>query len=204
MGVYRERVLPRIHNRVLASAEIDEIRARVCAPLHGTVVEIGFGSGLNIPHYPATVSQVLAIEPSALAKRLAEPRVRAAGVPIEFVGDDGQLLPLPDGSVDTALITFSLCSIPDQPAAARELHRVLRPGGFICYVEHGLHPDPTVARWQRRLNPVNRRVSGCWLDTGTDPVLRDAGLTPQEREYDVRRAARVSGHLHEGIARKSA
>lgn len=204
MGFYRERILPRIHNRALDHEEIRPIRERVCAPLHGTVVEIGFGSGLNVAHYPPAVTRVHAIEPSMLARRLAAPRVAAAAVPIEFDGLDGQQLPLPDESVDCALLTLTLCSIPDQDAAARELHRVLVPGGFIAYVEHGASPDPDVARWQRRMNGLNRRLSACRLDTATPAVLRSAGFDlTQERTYYLTSTPRWNGHVYEGVGRKA-
>lgn len=204
MGFYREHILPRIHDRTLNRADVGQIRDRVCAPLRGEVVEIGFGSGLNVAHYPAAVTRVRAIEPSTLARRLAEPRVAAAPVPIEFDGPDGQRLPLPDGSVDCALITLSLCSIPDQDAAARELYRVLVPGGFVAYVEHGASPDPDVARRQRRMNGLNRRVSGCRLDTAPPTVFRSAGFDlTGERTYYVTGAPRWAGYLYEGVGHKA-
>jgi ubiquinone/menaquinone biosynthesis C-methylase UbiE len=205
MGFYRQRDLPRIHTRTLDDARLDRIRRRICAPLHGEVVEVGFGSGLNVAHYPSTVTRVHAIEPSMLARRLAAPRVAAAPVPVEFDGPDGQRLPLPDESVDCALLTLTLCSIADQQAAARELHRVLVPGGFVAYVEHGASPDPDVARWQRRLDRLNRRLSACRLDTVPAAVFRSAGFVlTDERSYDLEGAARWAAHLYEGVARKAA
>jgi ubiquinone/menaquinone biosynthesis C-methylase UbiE len=188
---------------MLDDDEIRRIRDRVCAPLHGTVVEIGFGSGLNVPHYPAAVSRVRAIVPSTLARRLAAPRVSATPVPIEFDGLDGQHLPLPDGSVDCALLTLTLCSIPDQGAAARELLRVLVPGGFVAYVEHGASPDPDVARRQGRMNALNRRLSGCRLDTDVPKVLRAAGFDlTGERTFYFQSGPRWAGYLYEGIGHK--
>lgn len=205
MGFYREHVLPRLHNRALDNDEIGRIRDRVCAPLQGEVVEIGFGSGLNVAHYPAAVTGVHAIEPSALARRLAAPRVAGASVPIRFEGLDGQQLPLADGSIDSALVTFTLCSIADQQAAARELHRVLRPGGLLSFVEHGASPDPEVAGWQRRLNGLNRRFSACRLDTATASVFRAAGFEPDwVQTYYLKGAPRWAAYLYEGTARKAA
>lgn len=204
MGYYRDHVLPRVHNRVLDNAEIGAIRDRVCAPLQGEVVEIGFGSGLNVAHYPAAVTGVHAVEPSALARRLAAPRVAGAPVPIRFDGSDGQQLPLADGSIDSALVTFTLCSIADQQAAARELHRVLVPGGLVSFVEHGASPDPDVASWQRRLNGLNRRLSACRLDTAPPAVFRAAGFEPDRvSTYYVKGAPRWSGFLYEGTARRA-
>lgn len=205
MGIYRERILPRLHNKVLDDERIRPLRDRVCAPLRGEVVEIGFGSGLNVTHYPTTVTRVHAIEPSDLARRLAAPRVAAAPMPIEFDGPDGQHLPLPDESVDCAVVTLSLCSVADPAAVARELRRVLVPGGFVTYVEHGASPDPDVARWQRRLNGLHRRVSACRLDTVTPEVFRSAGFElADERGYYVDGAPRWTGYLYEGTARKPA
>jgi SAM-dependent methyltransferase len=203
MGLYREHVLPRIHNRTLDDDRINRIRHRVCAPLHGTVVEVGFGSGLNVAHYPPAVTLVHAVEPSMLARRLAAPRVERASVPIEFDGPDGQHLPLPDRSADCVLLTLTLCSIPDQQAAAHELRRVLVPGGFVTYLEHGASPDPDVARRQGRLNGLNRRLSGCRLDTAVPAMFRSAGLhLTDERTYYLQGAPRWAGYLYEGLARR--
>lgn len=204
MGLYRERILPRLHDRTLDRDSVRRVRDRVCAPLRGTVVEVGFGSGLNVAHYPPAVTRVRAIEPSALARRLAGPRIAAAAVRIDFDGLDGRQLPLPDASVDCALLMLTLCAIPDQDAAARELHRVLVPGGFVSYAEHGASPDASVARWQHRLDGLNRRVSGCRLDTPTPAVLRSAGfdLTGEHNGY-LAGAPRWSAYLYEGIARKT-
>ena len=142
----------------------------MCAGLTGEVVEIGSGSGLNAPYYPPGVRRVLAVEPSDVGWGLAARRVAAARVPVQRVGLDGQALPLADASVDSALSTWTLCTVPDPGRALRErLRRVLRPGGRLVFVEHGLSPDAGVARWQRRLDPVQRRpAGGCRL---TLPVL---------------------------------
>ncbi len=204
MGFYRERVLPRIHNKALDIDEVHRLRDRICAPLRGEVVEIGFGSGLNVAHYPPRVTGVHAIEPSALARQLAQPRVAAAPVPIDFVGPDGQHLPLRDESVDCALVTFTLCSIADQQAAAGELRRALVPGGFVVYLEHGASRDPSVLRWQHRLNRLSRRMSACRLDTDVPAVLRSAGFDlTDEREHYLKGAPRYAGYLYEGTAHKA-
>lgn len=205
MGFYRERVLPRLHDRTLDRGSVRRVRDRACAPLHGTVVEVGFGSGLNLAHYPPAVTRVQAIEPSAVARRLAQSRIAATTIPVDIAGLDGQRLELPDASVDCALLMLTLCSIPDQLTAARELHRVLVPGGFVSYAEHGASPDAAVARWQHRLNGLNRRVSGCRLDTPTPAVLRSAGFELSgEHDGYLAGAPRWSAYLYAGIARKAA
>lgn len=181
MGVYADKVLPRIVNVACGTKVNVPLRQRVCAGLHGEVVELGFGSGLNVPHYPAAVTRVQAIEPADLAWRLAQGRLAAARVPVERSGLDGQSLPLADDSCDTALSTWTLCTIPDVAAALAEVRRVLRPGGTLHFVEHGLAPHEKVQRWQHRLEPVQKRVGGgCHLTRPIADLLTTAGFTLTE------------------------
>src|SRR5262249_7879210 len=147
------------------------------AGLDGEVAEIGFGSGLNVPHYPPAVRRVRAVDPATLGRKLAAERLAAAQVEVEFVGLDGQRLPLADHSVDHVLATWPLCSLPRPALALAEIRRVLRPGGALHFVEHGRHPDPQVARWQDRLTPLQRRVAGgCHLNRPIDALVRSSGL----------------------------
>jgi ubiquinone/menaquinone biosynthesis C-methylase UbiE len=129
MGFYEKRVLPRILNAAGGMKTLEPLRRRVCEGLAGNVVEIGFGSGLNIPFYPAAVTRVAAVEPSDLGWKLADQRLKAASVPVQRSGLDGQALPLADNSYDAALSSWTLCTIPDAAAALREVRRVLKPGG---------------------------------------------------------------------------
>ena len=177
MGLYRERILPVLVDRACGTAGLMKWRAELSSGLAGRVLEIGFGSGLNVDHYPSTVEQVLAVEPSAKAFRIAQRRIESSPVLIELVGLDGQLIPLPDDSCDDALCTFALCTIPDVDAALAEVRRVLRPGGRFHFLEHGLAPDPRVAVWQRRLEPLQRRVAdGCHLTRDPITLVRSAGF----------------------------
>lgn len=156
----------------------DPLRERTCAGLEGDVVEIGFGSGLNIPFYPAGVSRVSAVEPADIGWKLAQKRLAGTQVPVERSGLDGQSLPFPDDSFDTALSTWTMCSIPDIDAALLELRRVLKPGGRLHFIEHGLAPDEPVQRWQHRMEPVQKRVfGGCHLTRPIVPLLKNAGFT---------------------------
>lgn len=184
MGFYERRVLPRILNTACGTKTVEPLRRRVCAGLAGGVVEIGFGSGLNTPYYPAAVTGVAAVEPSDLSWQLAGRRVRAAGVPVVRSGLDGQSLPFEDASYDAALSTWTLCTIPDAAAALREVRRVLKPGGTLHFLEHGLAPDESVRRWQRRLDPLEQRVfGGCRFTLPIADLIRSAGFTI--RDVDV-------------------
>lgn len=205
-GWWAGRVVPRITNRVLASARHHEIRQRVCRDLSGEVMELGFGSGLNVRHYPAAVTRVAAVEPSDLAWRLSEPRRQSSPVHVERSGLDGQRLPFPDESFDSVLSTWTMCTIPDVAAALAEVRRVLRPGGRLVFVEHGAAPDPQVLRWQRRIDPVQRRVfAGCHVSRPVDELLAAAGLPPErlDRSY-APGEPRPFAHLYEGSSTKPA
>jgi SAM-dependent methyltransferase len=178
VGFYTERVLPRLLNVACAARDLDPIRRRVCAGLRGRVVEIGFGSGLNVPFYPPTVTEVDAVEPADLGWRLAADRVAAATVPVHRSGLDGASLPFPDDTFDTALSTWTLCTIPDVGTALAELRRVLKPDGTLHFLEHGLAPDESVRRWQHRLDPFQRRfVGGCHLTRSIPDLITAAGFT---------------------------
>ncbi|WP_406367853.1 class I SAM-dependent methyltransferase [Streptomyces sp. NBC_01546] len=179
MGCYGEHVLPRIVNAACGAKTARPLRRRVCEGLRGEVVEIGFGTGHNVPFYPPAVTGVAAIEPSDLGWRLAADRVRAARVPVRRAGLDGQSLPFADDTFDTALSTWTLCTIPDPDAALREVRRVLKPGGTFHFLEHGLAPaeDEGVRRWQRRIEPVHKRLfGGCHLTRQAVDMLTAAGF----------------------------
>lgn len=178
MGYYADQVVPRLVHWACGAKSLHPLRARVCSGLRGEVVEVGFGSGANVPFYPAAVERVTAVEPSDVAWRLAAGPRGSSRVPIERAGLDGQSLPFPDGTFDTALSTWTMCTIPDAVAALEELRRVLKPGGTLHFLEHGLAPDPKVQRWQKRFDPIERRlVGGCTFSRPIRALITTAGFT---------------------------
>ncbi|CUU59657.1 Methyltransferase domain-containing protein [Parafrankia irregularis] len=199
MGFYDDQVLPRIIDVVLGRM-VDPARARAAAGLSGEVLEIGFGSGRNLPHLPAQVTRLLAVEPAATGQRLAQRRIATTAVPVEFVGRDGQRLDLADASVDHVLVTWTLCTIPDVDRALREVHRVLRPQGTLHFTEHGRSPRARVARWQTRLTPAwGRLFGGCHLDRPIDELVTKAGLTLESLD-NYRIGPEIIGFGYEGVA----
>ncbi len=183
LRVWDERVVPRLADLGLRGHEVGELRGVTCAGLTGRVLEIGFGGGLNIRWYPPEVTSVTAIEPSDVGWRISERRRHRTDLPVERGGLDGQRLDLADDSHDSALITFSLCTIPDPLLALREARRVVRDGGRLHALEHGLAPDESVRRWQRRLEPVQRAVAGgCHLTRDIPGLVREAGWRVEDVE----------------------
>jgi len=203
MGVYGEQVLPRIINVACNTKAAHPQRRRVCEGLSGEVVEIGFGSGLNVPFYPPAVTRLAAVEPAELGWKLAARRLAATTTPVERAGLDGASLPFPDASFDAAVSTWTMCTIPDIEGALRELRRVLKPGGTVHFVEHGLAQDAGVQRWQHRLEPLQQRVfGGCHLTRSADVLLRGAGFEIVELDqYYEKGTPKVFGWNSLGVAR---
>ena len=201
MGFYEDRVLPRVIDVLLGDSVTAKVRERVCADLAGDVLEVGFGSGRNVPFYPASVTRVRAVDPATAGRKLAAGRVEASPVPVEFVGLDGQDLPLEDESVDQVLVTWSLCTIPDPAAALGEMRRVLRPDGTLHFVEHGHSPDPKVAKWQDRITPIQRRLfGGCHLNRRIDDLVTGSGFRMKDLERYYAPGPKSFTHFYEGTA----
>lgn len=204
MGFYSDQILPRATDVIMAAKQLGPIRARVAAELDGEVLEVGFGSGLNIAHYPPAVHRVRAVDPATLGRKLAAKRLATSPTPVEFAGLDGQHLPVDSQSVDHVLATWTLCSIPQPERTLAEIYRVLRPGGRFHFAEHGRSPDPKAARWQDRLTPIQRRLAGgCHLNRPIQALIEASGLELTKIANYHLQGPKAFGYMYEGVAAKS-
>jgi SAM-dependent methyltransferase len=205
MGVWRERILPRMVAWGMKGEVFAKERAQLVPRARGRVLELGFGAGLNLPFYGDEVEELVALEPARVNERLAAERVAEARFPVRFVAGSagkGARLPLEGASFDTVLSTWTMCSIEDLGAALAEARRALRPGGRLLFVEHGLAPSPRVARWQRRLTPFQRRwAGGCRLDRRIDRAVLEAGFALEELEQHALEGPRILTWTYRGVAR---
>jgi ubiquinone/menaquinone biosynthesis C-methylase UbiE len=202
MGWYDEHIVPRCVDFACGQRQFAKLRASTARGLSGVVLELGFGSGLNLPHYPSGVTRILAVDPSELGKRLARERLDACPIPVEWSGLDGEALDLPSASADGALCTFTLCTIPHAERALREVMRVLKPGAPLHFLEHGRNPDPKLARWQDRLTPINKRIAGgCHLNRPIADLVRNAGFCLDALENYYAKGPKPMTYLYEGRAR---
>lgn len=176
MSFYQRHLAPRLIDLACSPKALGSWRRRVVDDLAGVVVEVGFGTGRNLPYYSDTVTSIVAVEPSPHMRRRALAAAARYARPVTLGDRDGERLSLPDDFADAAVITFALCSIPDPITALRELRRVVRPGGVLRVLEHGLAPDARVATWQRRLDPWERRVAdGCHLTRDASSLVAASG-----------------------------
>ncbi len=181
MGFYDEQILPRGINWVMGMKAYGDQREQALQDVRGSVLEVGFGSGLNLPFYPEGVDKVYAVDPARLGRRLARQRIRSAKFPVEFVElNPDHSLDFPDAAVDAVVTTWTLCTIPDVASALKEFQRVLKPDGSYFFLEHGRDPDASVARWQDRWNPIQQwACGGCNVNRPIDTLIRDAGFDIQ-------------------------
>jgi ubiquinone/menaquinone biosynthesis C-methylase UbiE len=202
MGFYQHYVLPRLLHLAMRQEAMLPFRRRVVAAAEGQVLEIGIGSGLNLPLYGLSVREVIGLDPSSELLVMARGRAAAAAIPVKLLEASAEAIPLDDASIDTVVTTWTLCTIPDAPRALAELRRVLRSGGALLFVEHGRAPEPGVARWQDRLDPLWRRFAGgCHLNRKIDDLVSGSGF-----RIDALMNARIPGprthtFFYEGRAR---
>ena len=203
MGLYARYIGPKFVSCLCSMEDVTAERERIIPLARGVVLEIGMGSGLNLPFYnPDQVRKVIGVDPNQAFLRLGEARQQASPVPLEIIRAPAEALPLEAASVDTVVITYTLCSVDDPEQALREVRRVLKPGGKVLLLEHGLSPEPGVARWQHRLNPIWKSLAvGCNLTRPVSELLKRAGFDIQDiEEYYLGGAPRIVGFHCSGIA----
>jgi len=202
MGFYSDQIVPRFLNIAMGMSMIADERKKCLAEVQGKVLEVGFGSGHNLPFYPPTVEKVTAIDPSELSARLARPRIAKAPFPVDYLPLKGEEIPAPDASFDSVVSTFTLCTIQDTNAALRQIRRVLRPGGKFFFVEHGRSHEPKVQRWQDRFNGLqNALCGGCNLNRDMEQLIGNAGFEFLSIDKYYAKGPKVSTYIYRGIAR---
>lgn len=202
MGFYRRWLFPRLCHLSLGNEHFADLRRRTLAAARGRVLEIGVGTGLNLEHYPAAVDEVVGIDPNPGMLELAVKQAGRAPLPVELAPGRAESLSFPDGSFDTVVSTVTLCSVESPAAVLAEIHRVLAPGGRFLFLEHGLADRPRVARWQRRITPLQRRVGdGCHLDRDFRALLAASPLAVDELDTGFEpKMPKLAGYLYRGAA----
>jgi ubiquinone/menaquinone biosynthesis C-methylase UbiE len=204
VSFYHHNIFPRVLDLVMSSRRLHGPRGRTLAPARGRILEIGFGTGRNLSHYPPTVKRIEAIDPDTDLDRLSMPRIAHAAIEVDFHHLDAAHLPFEEARFDTVVSTFTLCSIPDVVHALGEVRRVLKPGGQFLFLEHGRSPDQSVARWQDRLNRAWMPLAGgCHLNRPMRALVAAAGLAiGPAKDYYLAGTPRFVGYLTEGVATK--
>ena len=203
MSFYDKYILPSFLNCACGSKPIKCQRGKVVPMAEGVVLEVGIGSGLNIPYYDSTkVSSIIGLDPSAELNNMAKKVAADEGFEVDFILSGAESIPLPDNHVDTVLITYTLCTIPDALSANKEMRRVLKPGGKMIFCEHGLAPDAGVAKWQARIDPYWGKIAGgCHLNRNIPQLIQDAGFTIQSMEQMyLPSTPKFAGYNYWGVA----
>lgn len=201
MSFYDRRVLPWLIELCMRNKEARRYRERVIPQATGRVLEVGVGSGLNFPFYGAAVDHLFALEPSPELRKMAGRRTKGARFAVEFLDRSAEIIPLERASVDTVVTTWTLCTIPDAIGALQEMKRVLKPGGLLLFVEHGLAPEASVQAWQHRLNPLwNRIGGGCNLDRKIDELIVHSGFRLAELETEYVKGPKPMSYTYSGRA----
>lgn len=201
MGLYRDHVLPHITNLSMRNRENLPYRRRVTSAAEGRVLEIGIGSGLNLPFYPASVDEIIGLEPSPKLAGMTRRAAKDTSLHVSLIEGSAEAIPLDGGSIDTVVTTWTLCTIPDADRALGEMRRVLRPGGQLLFVEHGLSPEEGVRKWQDRLTPVWKVIGGgCHLNRPIRALIENGGFRIDAIETGYAKGPRPVTFMYEGRA----
>jgi ubiquinone/menaquinone biosynthesis C-methylase UbiE len=204
MQFYSQMIFPRLCDFFLNTPLVAKHRRELLAHASGNVLEIGFGTGLNLPYYPESVSKITTVDPNVGMNRLAKKRIKQSGIEVDQRVLGGERLPFDDNSFDAVVSTFTLCSVEDVSRALSEVYRVLKPGGRFLFLEHGLSPEPNVQKWQRRLNWLGMRLAdGCRLDRNIKELVASQPFSGVEiEEFYLEKSLKTHGYLYRGMAMK--
>ncbi|MBE9108580.1 class I SAM-dependent methyltransferase [Nodosilinea sp. LEGE 07298] len=203
MGLYNEKILPYLIDWSMAGPTLEHYRQAVLAEVRGEVLEIGFGTGLNLPYYPDHVRQLVTVDPSPGVHHLAQKRIDASPITVDHRMLSGEALPMADDTFDSVISTFTLCSIPQIDQALAEIYRVLKPGGRFFFVEHGLSPDPGIQIWQNLLTPLQKRMAGgCHINRNMRQLIEQQfDAVDVDADY-AEKIPKVAGYFYKGVATK--
>ncbi|MEL6494515.1 MAG: class I SAM-dependent methyltransferase [Cyanobacteria bacterium J06623_7] len=203
MGFYSNLVIPYCIDCAMSGSSLQQYRQQLLEDVAGEVLEIGFGTGLNLPHYPESVTKITTIDPNPGMKKLAQPRIDASQITVNYKVLSGESLPLEDASFDSVVCTWTLCSIPQVEKAIAEIYRLLKPGGKFWFIEHGLSHEPGIQNWQNRLTPVQKIIAdGCHLNRRIDRLVRQKFTNVDIEQFYIPKLPKVIGYMYRGIATK--
>jgi len=204
MGIYNDWILPRMMNAMMGMKHVIEERKNCLEGVTGNVLEVGFGSGHNLPYYPHGVKRVVAVDPSTESAKLARKRIDAASFPVEYVALAGEEIAAPDATFDSVVSTFTLCTIPDPLAALRQMRRVLKPDGKFFMVEHGRSHEPKIQRWQDRMNGMQQTLfGGCNMNRDIERLVREAGFEFERIDKYYAEGPKMLACMTRGIAHRA-
>ena len=202
MGFYQDRILPHLVNLAMRNRRLVPYRQRVTSATQGRVLEIGIGSGLNLPFYQPGVGEIMGLEPAPPLLAMAQLAATQAPAPVSLIEGSAEAIPLDDGSIDNIVSTWTLCTIPNVAEALLEMRRVLTPNGRLLFVEHGLAPEPSVRKWQDWLTPAWKRLAGgCHLNRPISVLIEDAGFCIERLETGYLAGRNPMAFMYEGVAR---
>jgi ubiquinone/menaquinone biosynthesis C-methylase UbiE len=204
MGFYSQVIFPRLLDWSMAGPAMAQYRQEVLAQVQGEVLEIGFGTGLNLPYYPKQIQKITTVDVNPGVNQLAQKRIQESSIAVDNRVLNGEQLPMADSTFDSVVSTWTLCSIANVDQAIQEIYRVLKPGGRFFFIEHGLSEDPGVQIWQHRLNPIQKVIGdGCHLDRDIQTLIKKQFQDVKIEQFDMENTPKTHGHLYRGIATKT-
>jgi len=204
MGFYSQHIFPYLLDWAMSNETFAQYRQAVLAEVQGEVLEVGFGTGLNLSYYPEQIHKIVAIDANPGVHKLAQNRVKNCSITVDYRVLNGEHLPMPDQTFDSVVSTWTLCSIANVEQAIGEVYRVLKPGGKFYFIEHGLSNEPTVQTWQHRLTPIQKIIGdGCHLDRNIRELVKNQFGTVELKEFYADKTPKIAGYLYQGVATKT-